>query len=102
DQVLKYAKNLVRATRPKEPEAPDFIKEWISWGAGPRASINLILAAKARAVLYGNYAVTWDDIDAVAGSVLRHRIACSYTASAEGITTANVIEKLLTTIKKEA
>jgi MoxR-like ATPase len=101
EQVLAYAKNLVRATRPKEPEAPDFIKEWISWGAGPRASINLIIAAKARAVLYGNYAVTWDDIDAVAPSVLRHRIACSYTATAEGITTDQVIAKLLKSIPKE-
>mgnify|MGYP000045608118 CR=1 FL=1 len=101
EQVLTYAKNLVRATRPKEPEAPKFIKEWISWGAGPRASINLILAAKARAVLYGNYAATWDDIDAIAASVLRHRIACSYTATAEGITTDQVIAKLLETIPKE-
>ncbi len=100
DQVLEYAKNLVRATRPNQPEAPAFIKEWISWGAGPRASINLILAAKARAVLHGNYAVSWEDIEAVAGPVLRHRIACSYTASAEDITTDVVIQKLLETVSK--
>jgi MoxR-like ATPase len=100
ENVLQYTKNLVRATRPGTDEAPDFIKEWISWGAGPRASINLILAAKARAVLYGNYAVTWEDIAAVAGPVLRHRISCSYTATAEGITTNQVVEKLLATIPK--
>jgi MoxR-like ATPase len=100
DQVLEYAKNLVRATRPNQPEAPKFIKEWISWGAGPRASINLILAAKARAVLYGKYAVDWEDIEAVAGPVLRHRIACSYTAAAEDITTETVVQKLLETVSK--
>ncbi len=100
DQVLTYAKNLVRATRPADVTAPKFIKEWISWGAGPRASINLILAAKARAVLYGKYAVDWEDIDAVAGPILRHRIACSYTASAEDITTDQVVIKLLETVQK--
>jgi MoxR-like ATPase len=100
DQVLTYAKNLVRATRPNDETAPKFIKEWISWGAGPRASINLIIAAKARAVLYGKYAVDWEDIEAVSKAILRHRIACSYTASAEDITTEQVIDKLLETVKK--
>ncbi len=100
DHVLQYAKALVRATRPKEPESPDFIKEWISWGAGPRASINLILAAKARAVLHGQFHVTTDDIDVVAVPVLRHRIACSYTATAEDITTEQVIAKLIASIPK--
>ncbi len=95
EQVLAYATDLVRATRPKEPESPGFIKQWISWGAGPRASINLIIAAKARAVLKGKFAVTWEDIRAVAVPVLRHRIACSYTAAAEDVTTESVIQKLL-------
>lgn len=101
DHVLHYAKALVRATRPKEADAPDFIKEWISWGAGPRASINLIIAAKARAVLYGQFHVTCEDIDAVAKPVLRHRIACSYTATAEDITTEHVVEKLIESIPKD-
>ena len=101
DHVLHYAKALVRATRPKEAEAPDFIKEWISWGAGPRASINLILAAKARAVLNGQFHVTCEDIDAVATPVLRHRIACSYTATAEDITTEHVVAKLIESIPKD-
>jgi MoxR-like ATPase len=100
DHVLQYAKTLVRATRPASEGAPDFIKEWISWGAGPRASINLILAAKARAVLHGQFHATVDDIDAVAVPVLRHRIACSYTATAEDITTDIVVAKLIASIPK--
>ncbi len=100
DHVLQYAKALVRATRPGTEEAPDFIKEWISWGAGPRASINLILAAKARAVIHGNFHATIEDIDAVAKPVLRHRIACSYTATAEDITTDHVVERLIESIPK--
>ncbi|MBA2480475.1 MAG: MoxR family ATPase [Planctomycetes bacterium] len=101
DHVLHYAKALVRSTRPNTDEAPDFVKEWISWGAGPRASINLIIAAKARAVLNGNYHVTTDDIDAVAIPVLRHRIACSYTATAENITTETVIAKIIESVPKD-
>ncbi len=100
EKVFSYAKNIVRATRPKQPEAPDFIKQWISWGAGPRATIYLIIAAKARAVLRGNYAVSWEDVAAVAPPVLRHRISCNYTASAEDVTTDAVIEKLLSVIPK--
>ncbi len=100
DQVLEYARAIVRATRPKDEAAPDFVKEWITWGAGPRASISLIIAAKARAVLHGNYHVSWEDIDAVAVPVMRHRIACSYTAQAENITTEDVIRKVLKTVKK--
>jgi MoxR-like ATPase len=100
EQILQYAKNLVRASRPDQPESPEFIKNWISWGAGPRASINLILAAKARAVLHGKFAVGFDDIAAVAAPVMRHRIACSYTATAEGVTTEKVVAQLLETVSK--
>ena len=100
DAVMEYATRLVRATRPKDETAPDFIKEWISWGAGPRASIALTMAAKSRAAIHGKYAVDWDDIDAVAHSVLCHRIACSYQAAAEQITTKDVVTKLLETIQK--
>jgi MoxR-like ATPase len=99
ESVLAYAKDLVRATRPKEACAPDFIREWITWGAGPRASINLIIAAKARAVLRGECAVSWEDVAAVAPAVLRHRIACSYAAAAEDITTDAVVKRLLETVK---
>lgn len=100
DHVLLYARKLVRATRPTMGEAPDFVKNWINWGAGPRASINLILAGKARAILNGQFHVSCEDIEAVAPSVLRHRIACNFTAQAEGITTDKVIEKLLLSIPK--
>jgi len=100
EQILQYAKNLVRSSRPDQPESPEFIKRWISWGAGPRASINLILAAKSRAVLLGKFAVGFDDIAAVAVPVLRHRIACSYTATAEGVTTEKVVAQLLETVQK--
>ena len=100
DHVFNYAKKIVRSTRPAMGEAPDFIKNWISWGAGPRASLNLILAGKARAILNGQFHVSCEDIEAVAPSVLRHRIACNFTAQAEGITSDKVIEKLLQSIPK--
>ncbi|MCK6473003.1 MAG: MoxR family ATPase [Planctomycetes bacterium] len=95
DHVYAYAKKLVRSTRPEKGEAPDFIKNWISWGAGPRASLNLILAGKARAILNGQFHVSCEDIAAVAPSVMRHRIACNFTAQAEGITTDKVTQKLI-------
>ncbi len=101
DHVLHYAKKLVRSTRPETPEALDFVKEWLSWGAGPRASFYLIIAGKARAILHGNYHVACEDIDAVALPVMRHRIVCNYTAQAEGITSDAVIKKLLETIPKD-
>ena len=100
EHVYAYAKKIVRSTRPAMGEAPDFIKNWISWGAGPRASLNLILAGKARAILNGQFHVSCDDIEALAPSILRHRIACNFTAQAEGITADKVIEKLLSSIPK--
>ena len=100
EHVYQYAKKIVRSTRPNGGEAPDFIKNWISWGAGPRASLNLILAGKAHAILNGQFHVSCEDIAAVAPSVMRHRIACNFTAQAEGITTDKVIEKLLQHIPK--
>ena len=100
DHVYAYARKIVRSTRPTMGEAPDFIKNWISWGAGPRASLNLIMAGKARAILNGQFHVSCDDIEAVAPSIMRHRIACNFTAQAEGITTDKVIEKLLASIPK--
>jgi MoxR-like ATPase len=100
EHVYQYAKKIVRSTRPAMGEAPDFIKNWISWGAGPRASLNLILAGKARAILNGQFHVSCEDIEYVAPSVMRHRIACNFTAQAEGVTTDKVIEKLLASIPK--
>jgi MoxR-like ATPase len=104
DHVVHYAMRIARATRVTEPEAPDFVKEWLSWGAGPRATQYLILGGKARAILHGRSYVACDDIAAVARPVLRHRIVTSFNADAEGITPEKVIAKLLETIpqKEEA
>src|SRR4029078_2483919 len=86
---------LVRQTRIGEPGVPKFVKEWLSWGAGPRAVQNLIIGVKARALLSGRAHVQVEDIQAMALPVLRHRILTNFTAASEGITTDTVIEKLL-------
>jgi MoxR-like ATPase len=96
--VVDYAVDLVRATRPKEPPSPDFVKNWLAWGAGPRAAQNIILTAKARAILHGRYAIGADDVRAMAYPVLRHRIITNFNADAEGIDVDQVIEKILKTI----
>jgi len=95
DAMIEYAKRLVRKTRVTEADTPDFINKWVTWGAGPRASMNLILAAKARAILHGEAHVSWDDIRAVAKPVLRHRIILNFAAQAERISTDDIIEQLL-------
>lgn len=95
DTVIAYAVNLVSKTRINTPAAPAFIKELITWGAGPRASQYLVLGAKAHALLRGKYSPDIEDVKAVAVSVLRHRIVPSFTAEAEGITSAAIIERLL-------
>ncbi len=99
DHVMEYAVNLVRATRPVNAECPDFIKTWVSWGAGPRASQYLIIAAKTRAALEGRPTPSIDDVKQVAHIVLRHRILVSFAAEAEGLDTNKIITKLLETIK---
>ena len=95
DHVLQYALALVRQTRISEPGVPKWIKEWLAWGAGPRATQNLILGGKARALLHGRTHVQTADIQAVALPVMRHRILTNFTAASEGVTTDTVIEKLL-------
>ncbi len=95
DSVIRYAMSLARATRVNTPGVPDFIKQWVSWGAGPRASQYMILGAKARAILKGRYYVATEDIQAVAHPVLRHRIITNFSAEAEGVTTDKIIDKLL-------
>jgi MoxR-like ATPase len=102
EHVMLYARDLARATRPNEPEAPDYVKEWVQWGAGPRASLYLILGGKARAILHGRYHVTTEDIDSVAFPVLRHRIITTFNAEAEGIKADQVIQKLIETTPKRA
>jgi len=96
--MVDYAVDLARATRPKEPPSPDFVKNWLAWGAGPRAAQNMVLGAKARAILHGRFAVTAEDIRTMAYPVLRHRIFTNFNADAEGIDVDQVIEKILATI----
>ncbi len=95
EAVIRYAVRLVHASRPQSESAPDFIKDWVSWGAGIRASQNLILAGKVRALLMGRYNVSYGDVRALAHSVFRHRILLNFHAEAERITTDDVIDRLL-------
>jgi len=95
DHVVDYAVNLVRASRPKDPTAPQFVKDWLSWGAGPRACQYLILGAKARAIINGRYNVSCSDIRALAVPVMRHRIFTNFNADAEGVTSVDIINELL-------
>jgi MoxR-like ATPase len=100
DHVFQYALKLTRATRAKGPDAPDFINEWVTWGAGPRAGQYLILGAKARAILDGRTAVTCDDVAVVAPPVLRHRIITNFNAEAQGISADQVVQRLLQHVQK--
>ena len=95
DHVVAYAVALTRATRPTAPNAPDFIRERVSWGAGPRASQFLILAAKARAILQGRFAAGIDDVAALARPTLQHRLILNYRAEAEGVRAGDLIDRLL-------
>ena len=97
DHIVRYAMRLVRATRVGRGEAPDFVSEYVSWGAGPRASQQLVMAGKARAVLEGRFYVSAEDIDRVAYPVLRHRILMSFNAEADGVRSDDIITKLLET-----
>jgi len=102
DHVLDYVLDLVRATRPNEEGALDFVKQNIGWGAGPRASQQIVLAGKVRALLHGRTHVTTDDIEALALPVLRHRIVPTFHAEAEGLTVDKIIAELLKLVKKGA
>lgn len=96
--VLEYAVKLVRATRREKEEAPDFIKDWINVGAGPRACLALISAAKARAILNGRFHVATEDVAAMCAPVFRHRISANFGAQAEGINSDVIVKKLVETI----
>ncbi len=102
DAVIRYAVDLADASRPQSSSAPPFVKMWVRWGAGPRASQFLILAAKARAALRGNYAVSCGDVEAVAPLVLRHRIVTNFHAESENVTTDDLVRQLLENVKKPA
>ena len=98
EYIIKYVSRLVRATRPKDESAPDFVKELVDWGAGPRAGQFLIHGGKALAAMEGRFSVAIDDIKKVAIAVLRHRVSTNFQAQAEGMTTEDVIKRLLVLI----
>ena len=99
DHVVRYAVELVRATRPKEAGAFDFVQKNVAWGAGPRASQFLVIGAKARAILAGRYSATVDDVRALARPVLRHRVLPNFTAESEGITSARLVDQIVERVK---
>jgi MoxR-like ATPase len=100
EYAVKYVARLVRATRPADPQTPQFIKDLVDWGAGPRAGQNLILGGKAMAAMDGRFSVSLDDIRKVAVPVLRHRISTNFQAQAEGQTTDSLIKKLIAEIRE--
>jgi len=97
--VVSYAVALTQSSRPRNPDAPQFVKDYVEWGAGPRASQYLILGAKARTILQGRYAVSIEDIQALAPSVLRHRIIPNFKAQGEGLSSLDVVSRLLSEVK---
>jgi MoxR-like ATPase len=108
DHVVRYAVRLARATRPgpalhagTAADAPEFVRQWVSWGAGPRAAQYLVLGAKARAVLRGRFAPGIEDVQAVAPAVLRHRIVTNFTAEAEGVRPERIVQDLLRSVPTE-
>jgi MoxR-like ATPase len=102
DHLVEYAVQIVRATRPKEATAPVFVRNWVNWGAGPRASQYLILAAKTKAILEGRPTPGPEDVRFAAYPVLRHRIVTSFNAEADGVDTMEVIKRILETVKEKA
>ncbi len=100
DHVTDFVLDLIRATRPNEPNASPFVKQMIGWGAGPRASQQIVLASKVRALLQGRTHVTTDDIEALAAPILRHRIVPTFHAEAEGMTADLIVAELLKQTKK--
>src|SRR4030095_9971272 len=101
DDVIRFAVNLVARTRPEDPAAPTYVKEYVRWGASPRASQYLVLGAKARAAVSGKLCADYEGIRSVARQVLRHRILTNFNARAQKVTVADIIEKLLGEVKPE-
>ncbi|MEX2283452.1 MAG: AAA family ATPase [Gemmatimonadota bacterium] len=98
--LVSYSVRLARSTRPEDPETPEIMRRYVSWGAGPRASQYLVLGAKARAAMAGRGVPNFDDVRAVAPSVLRHRVVTNFQAEADGRTAADVVEELLQLSRK--
>jgi MoxR-like ATPase len=101
EHVTDFILDLVRFTRPDEPGAPDFVKELVAWGAGPRACQNLVLAGKVRAVLRGRFHVTIDDVEALARPIMRHRIVTNFNAEADGVKSDDVVRLILEAVRHE-
>jgi MoxR-like ATPase len=99
DELIIYVSNLIRSTRP-ETTTINYVKEWVRWGAGPRAGQALILTAKARALFYGRYAVTMEDLQAMAYPVLRHRVLMNFKAEAENVSADRITEELLKSVER--
>ncbi|MGE9271598.1 MAG: AAA family ATPase [Verrucomicrobiales bacterium] len=95
EHLYDYAVSIVRKTRPGRPESPDWINDYVAWGAGPRAVQYLILGAKARCALHGNYMASIEDIEAIAPSVLGHRVITNFAAESQGMTSQKVVERLI-------
>jgi MoxR-like ATPase len=95
DHVFDYAVNLVRASRPRDETAPEFIKGYLSYGAGPRACQNLVLGAKARSLLKGRVYATTQDVDALARPVMRHRLGTNFNADSEGVAVEDILNRLI-------
>ena len=102
EHVARYAMQLTRSTRVNGSDVPDFVRSYVAWGAGPRASQNLVLAGKARALLRGRYFVSAEDIRSVAHPVLRHRILLNFNAEADGISTDGLIDRLIAEVRMDA
>ena len=98
EYAVDYAARLARASRPADPAAPEFIRKYVDWGAGPRAGQFLIWAGKAFAAMDGRYSVSLDDIRKAAVPVMRHRIACNFAAQAEGLDAVRIVHRLIETV----
>jgi MoxR-like ATPase len=101
EHVYRYAQRIVASTRPKQPEAFDFCKKFLSFGAGPRASLGLIIAAQAHALIHGQIYLSCANVAAVTPAVMRHRIAVNFTAQSEGITSTDIVRMILEKIPQD-
>jgi MoxR-like ATPase len=101
EHLYDYAVKIVRKTRPDQPESPQWIKDCVGWGAGPRAVQYLILGAKSRAALRGAYMASLEDIEAIASSVLGHRVITNFAAESQGMTSKKIVERLLKDMREE-
>jgi len=101
EHLYEYAVNIVRRTRPNEPESPQWLKDTVGWGAGPRAVQYLILGAKSRAALRGSYMASLEDLEAVASPVLTHRVITNFSAESQGMTSKKIVQRLITEMREE-